>query len=432
MNKMRAIARYEFTTNVRRWEFLLLTIALPLFTAGVIVLASVPNYLHLRSRQMETRGMHVGVIDRSGTLSFPRVRVASFEDGVETEALRVLNRTKALPKISASASCYIETFKDVADGERALMDRRIEYLYVFAADYRNTGQVEVVTRQRSPFDVTPRPPMADLLREQFLKGKVDGLTLKRVRVPMVETAVVLDDKGTRMADAATAQIVSLVLPYAMMALLLMALLGSSTYIVRGLVEEKESRIQEVLLSSVRPVDLFYGKIVGLGALGLFQVLVWLMFGLPFAINFLKVVEIPPSAIAIFLLYFILGYMLYAALSAGIGAIGSTEKESNQIFAIFVLLISSPMLFLPILLDSPHGWLERVFSTVPFTSPLMMVLRAVNGGVTPLDFSISLAVLVVSVWAAMRLSLKVFKLGLLLYGKSPTPAEIWRALRGAGG
>jgi ABC-2 type transport system permease protein len=424
MSKLLTVAGHEFSTNARRWEFLLVTIGLPLLTAALIVLASVPNYLYLRGRQMESRGVHVGVVDLSRSLAFP----ATFKGPSQAETLLPKSSKIKAPDLSLPQTWHLETFPSVESGERALVEKKIEYLYVFAADYPRSGSVDAVTLRRSPFDVTPRPPMAYLIREHYLRGKVPDSVMARVRLPLIETPVVLDERGRPIADPLTDQLVSLVFPYAMMALLMMALLGSSTYILRSLVEEKESRIQEVLLSSVRPADLFYGKILGLGALGLFQVGVWLVLGLPFALRFLSVLEVPGSLLATFLVYFILGYMLYAAIIAGIGAVGSTEKESNQIFAIFVLLFSSPLLFLPILLDSPDGWLPRFFSMFPFTAPLMMVMRSVNGHVAPLDLAISLALLLLAVWAAMRLSLKIFKLGLLLYGKSPTPAEIWRAVR----
>lgn len=431
MNKLFTVARYEFGTNARRWEFLIVTIGLPLLSAGLILLASVPNYLYLRSRQLERRTVHIGVVDPSGTLSFPRtfnVSGSQPSDSPTDDNEPKLPRSGKLrlPSDDLSQTWLIDSFADVRDGERALVDRRIEYLYVFGRDFGRNGKVETIARRRGPFDMSQRPPMTYLLREQLLKGKVDDDTVARAQVPMVESTVFLDDNGRRIADPATDQLVSLLFPYAMILLLMMALLGSSTYILRSLVEEKDSRIQEVLLSAVRPSDLFYGKIVGLGALGLFQLAVWMLFAFPVAFGFLSVVAVPPVLGVIFFVYFVFGYMLYAAIIAGIGAIGSTEKESNQIFAIFVLMLTSPLLFMPILLDAPNGVLVRFFSLFPFTSPLMMVMRTVNGSLNGVDLAISLTILTLSVWVAMRLSLKIFKLGLLLYGKSPSIAEVWKA------
>ena len=214
----------------------------------------------------------------------------------------------------------------------------------------------------------------------------------------------------------------------MMALMVMALMGSSSYIVRGLTEERESRIQEVLLACVRPADLFYGKLIGLGALGLIQTTVWAAVGLPLSSGLLSRVQVSPLTFVLFLVLFMLGFTLYAAILAGIGAVGSSEKEGQQIFAAFVLVFSSPLLFLPILLDAPNGWLARAFSYFPFTAPLMMVMRLTNTQVTSFDLAVSLGILLVSALMALRVSLRVFEIGLLLHGKTPTPTEIWRALR----
>lgn len=431
MSKLTTVAHHEFMTNLRRWEFLLVTLGLPLMTVALVLITSVPNYLYLRSKQLEARVLHVGVVDPSHSLTFPKKFEGSNAPAEsESSSLKLPKNSKLKTDIltAPSSTWIIEPFADRQEAERALIDKHIEYLYVFDNDYRVNGKVEALFLKRSPFDLTPRPPMAYLIREHFLKGKIDAASMKRVRIPLVETTSVLDEKGLRIADPESAQLVSLFLPYAMMVLLMLGLLGSSTYIVRGLVDEKESRIQEVLLSAVRPSDLFFGKILGLGALGIFQVSVWLLLGLPAAVAMLKIVEVPSSAIVMFFVYFILGYMLYAAIVAGIGAIGSSEKESNQIFAIFAMMIASPMFFLPILLDNPHGWLQRFFSIFPFTSPSMMVLRSVNGGNIPIsDLCISLLLLALTVFAAMRLSLKIFKLGLLMYGKTPHPREIWKTL-----
>ena len=426
MNRISVVARYEFTTHARRWEFLVVTLGLPIVAALLVILASVPNFLYLRQRQMEVRGVQVGLVNAPAALAFPSELkgAAPSREGAPQEPRDVASAGG----LTLPQTFRFQRYATVAEGEKALLDHTVEYLYVFPNDYVTTGQAECVTLRRSPFDVSVRPPMAMLIREGLLAGRIDDKTLARVRVPLLEKAVVLDDRGRRVSDPFTDQVISVVLPYAMMALLVMSLLGSSTYILRGLTEEKESRIQEVLLSSVRPADLFYGKIIGLGALGLVQVSVWLAFGLPLAARTLSAFSIGADALAIFVLYFLLGFALYASILAGIGSIGSTEKEANHIFAIFVMLFSSPLLFLPILLDAPNGALARAFSLSPFTSPLMMVMRSVSTRVPTGELALSIALLAAAVVAALRVSLKVFQAGLLMYGKSIRPAEVWRALR----
>lgn len=401
MRKMLIVARHEFTTNVRRWEFLLVTLGLPLATVLLILLASVPNLLYLQARIKAPDAVTVGVVDPPPGMSFPE----------------------------SAEQFHFRPFGTKDEAIAALVGGQVGWVYVFAPDYLRSGRAEVYKRKKSPFDVARPPNMPSMLRDYLLRGKVDDAVRERVRDPLRETDIVLDAEGRRIENPLMEQVTSLALPYSMMMLLMMALLGSSTYILRSLVEERESRVLEMLLSSVRASDLFFGKILGLGMLGLLQVGVWLTLASPVVASFVAALPLSAGKLGLFLVYFVMGYALYAAIIAGIGAVGTSEKESNQIFAVFVLIFSSPMLFLPILLDAPNGMLQRFFSIFPLTSPLMMVMRSVNGQVTWVDLAASLVLLALSVWAAMTLSLKVFQMGMHLYGKTATPREVWRAMRG---
>lgn len=417
MPKFLIVARYEFSTNVRRWEFLLMTLGLPLLTGLLIVLASVPNMMYLQSRANSPGKLRVAVVGAPAGFHFESGAFRQEGRGPSTD----------LHRIFPHGTYTFRTLPDKDAAVRAVAAGAVDWAYLFAPDYMESGRVEVLRRRKSPFDLGPEPPMRALLREQLLRGRVAGRTLERVREPMLDTEVYLDERGERIENPTADQLISLFLPYAVMMLMMMPLLGSSNYILRSLAEERESRVQEILLSALRPADLFYGKILGLGGLGLFQVLVWLALVSPLAASLLAVAPLTRAAVGVFLIYFLLGFALYAAIIAGIGAVGSSEKESNQIFAVFVLVLSSPLLFMPILVDAPDGWLQRAFSIFPLTSPLTMVMRTVRGGVSLPDLALSLGLLLLCVWAAMRLSLKVFEMGLLMYGKTPTPLEIWRAL-----
>jgi ABC-2 type transport system permease protein len=434
MRDLLTVAGYEFGTNVRRWEFLAVTFGLPIFMVGLMLLASIPNYMYMRERATNPAGMRVGVVDQTGRLHFPKFVPAHAADASPSPPSGAAPNVAAAEQMLSARGFTFIPFRTVEAARAALLDRQVDRAYVFAADYWDSGHVEVYSRRKNPFDMTPPPPLASLLREQFVAGKVDAQTLERIRTPLVTDDIVLDIHGQRVTDPEADQMASVVMPYSMMVLLMMSLLGSSNYILRSLVEEKESRVREILLSSVRPADLFYGKIAGLGLLGFFQVGVWIMMSGVWLLALAMWsagpgLHLPVTAgsVSLFLLYFVLAFLLYASIIAGIGAIGSTEKESNQIFAIFVLMFSSPLLFMPILLDAPDGALQRFFTLCPFTSASMVALRTTQGGLATRDLALSLLLLIAAVCICMRLSLKVFELGLLLWGKTPTPREVWRAL-----
>lgn len=193
---------------------------------------------------------------------------------------------------------------------------------------------------------------------------------------------------------------------------------------------------EMVVSSVKPGELMLGKLVGLGAAGLLQMTVWVGAGaLLLASGVLgislaeKRLVVEPAAFAFCFVYFLLGYVLYGSLMLGFGALGTNLRESQQMAAVWSFLGASPVLVVLLMIEEPQGALARVFSYVPFTAPTTMMFRyTLDPKGTPLlDIAGSIGVLLLSTVAALRLSARLYRAGLLLYGKRPGVREIWRWL-----
>jgi ABC-2 type transport system permease protein len=207
--------------------------------------------------------------------------------------------------------------------------------------------------------------------------------------------------------------------------------------LQSVAEEKESRVVEIVVSSVRPVELMTGKVTGLGALGLTQILVWVISVMAFsggAVALLAVAGaavIPMRVLVLGVVYYLLGYTLYAILMAGVGALGATAQESQQLAGIFSFFAAIPYMISGFLFTNPNMLIARVLSFFPLTAPTMMMLRLPLAEVPWVDVAGSIVVLLLSIPAAMWVGSKLFRVGLLIYGKRPTMKEIWGILRGGG-
>ncbi|MBT9160294.1 MAG: hypothetical protein DDT26_01571 [Dehalococcoidia bacterium] len=199
-------------------------------------------------------------------------------------------------------------------------------------------------------------------------------------------------------------------------------------------EEKENRVIEVLLSSISARQLFLGKILGLGSAGLLQIVVWLVTIRIFAdvgvirIPVLGDLAIPTSMLALGLLYFILGYLLFAVLSAGVGCIGSTASESEQWTGVFIVPALVPMWLSSVILMHPDGLLARVLSFIPLTAPMTVMMRLPITTVPLWELALSLTIMVGSIAAGVWFVARVFRVFLLMYGKRPALREIVRYAR----
>ncbi|HEX5323736.1 MAG TPA: ABC transporter permease, partial [Capsulimonadaceae bacterium] len=203
------------------------------------------------------------------------------------------------------------------------------------------------------------------------------------------------------------------------------------YLLYGLVEEKENRVMEILLSSASHEEILRGKLIGLGAAGLTQLAVWaLLAGVPAAIALSlvpSVPHIPALTVVVGIVLFMLGFTLYGTIMAGVGSIGTSWRESQQATAAVTMCAVVPLMLMTVFMAEPNGIVARVLSWFPLTAPIGMMLRVGMGSVAWWDLGIGLLSLAAGIWIVQKMSAKLFRLGLLLYGKAPSAGEVWRWL-----
>jgi ABC-2 type transport system permease protein len=208
-------------------------------------------------------------------------------------------------------------------------------------------------------------------------------------------------------------------------------------VMRGVIEEKSNRIVEVIIASVRPTELMLGKIIGIGLVGLTQYATWSLIAMNLSLpavvtamasSDMGVPHIPLSMIGFFILYFLLGYFLYASIYTAIAAPFNTDQEAQQLALIPMFMILAGIMVYPAIMNNPSGAVSVVFSLLPFTAPLTMFLRTALSEVPVWQILTSVALLVATIFGMAWFAGRIYRIGILMYGKRPTIPEIVRWIR----
>jgi len=350
----------------------------------------------------------------------------------------VVDRSGLFTPIAPEFASQYRAFADEAAARQALVAKQVGGYIVIPADYLKTG--EITGYSTGGFLDSVSALDSDSLRAFMVKGllasQVAPDVADRVANPVDLTPVQLDEDGQPRGGANIASTVAgFIIPYVLSIFLVISIFSASSYLLRSVSEEKESRVIEIVLSSVSASELLAGKVLGLGALGLTQVLVWLLSGALLtgglgAMVAGVAIALKPSIFVLSLAYFLLGYLLYGTLMAAAGSLGTSMRESQQVAGIFTFGAAVPLMFNSLILASPNGVIARALSYFPLTAPTTMMLRLPLATVPPLDLAISLIGLLIAIPFVLWGGAKVFRMGLLLTGKRPALKQVWRALREA--
>ena len=316
------------------------------------------------------------------------------------------------------------------EGMDALLAEDIGNLYVIPADYLATGFVErVEVGLGFGLNQGDDERLNRFLLANLTDAAPESDVIERLKHPLFLTSVAVDPLGVpRDLDGAR---VAFFLGLAFLLMFSLAMTGG--FLLQGLGEEKESRIMEVLLSSVTPGQFMVGKVLGLGAAGLSQVLIWATVGrtllevAPSVFTDLDITlpGLAPTVGAV--AFFVLGYLLFATLNAGLGAVASTTQESSQLSIIVAAPLVVPIWAWAYIVENPTAGVVKFFTFFPLTSPLVVLERLGPGAIEPWEVAVSLVVLALSVVGVAFLVSRIFRAFLLSYGKRPGPLTLLRAV-----
>ena len=203
-------------------------------------------------------------------------------------------------------------------------------------------------------------------------------------------------------------------------------------VARSIIEEKTSRIFEVLLATIRPEEMMAGKVIGVGAVGLTQVGIWILAALALTASGIVASGIPFRLTGVemvfFVIFFLLGYLLYSSVAAALGAMTSSEQELQQMNIFLMLpLIACTTVFYRVITD-PDGAISKAFSFFPFCTPLIMYVRIAVKQPPWYEIAISIAVLIVTILVVLWIASRIYRVGVLMYGKRPNLPEIIRWMK----
>ena len=423
------IARREYLTTVRRKAFLFTLIFFPAYLAFVSVLPGLMVGDSLKKRMAEMKV--VALVDSSGALAAAPAQMVS---EVSSDRSLLGSSPKEQEKAPERYTARIERYADFASADADLRAGKVGAILVAPPDYLATGTFRRYVRDGGLFGGSSQNrSLRTWLSRAMVAGSADSLKAERAAQP---TALLqefsLDGDRWELRDDSRRGL-DILLPIGLAMLLGMSIVIGGQYLLQGVTEEKESRILESLLCTVSPQDLMIGKLVGLGAAGMTLVLAWVMAGMFFGgpVAALVGARFTPILVVCAVLYFLLGYLFYASLMTAIGAIAGNLREAQQIAYLFTIANFVPMFVWVSTIDQPNSTVPRVLSMIPLTAPTTMMMRLSTGTAIPFwEIALSLALLVIAAGLAVFLGSRIFRTGLLMYGKTPNLPEILRWARQA--
>jgi ABC-2 type transport system permease protein len=403
MNKTLLILRHEFLLTITRKGFIIMTLIVPLLALLAI---GIFQYVSATQKPQAVKEVKIAYVDEVG--------------GFQRDTVQ--------------GSITLVRFDTPDAATKALIAGNIAEYFVIPPDYVSSGVINLYSIQgqsATPIETT-MTAISNFLVGNLLAGKAPPATVERVTTPLNLVTTTLDKTGAVAPEQGGS---TNFIPAAFGFLLALAIVFSSGYMLQGLGGEKENRVMEILLSSVSTRQLLTGKVFGLGAAGLVQVAVWVV-SLPLILNLasattgghVSMMLIPANFLVLAPVYFILGYLLFAVLAAGVGAISPTVQEGAQLSAIFSIFAIAPIWFLGLIVPYPNSPLSVFFSIFPLTAPMLVMSRLGLTNIAPWELAVSITVMVLSIVGGLLLASKVFRVYLLMYGKRPKLGEIIRSLK----
>jgi ABC-2 type transport system permease protein len=402
------VMTYEISRTLRRKGFLFATFVLPflLFALSFVwqALAPTPEQM-VRDAQTMAEQMDglttVGFVDLSGEFS-----------GVEAEG--------------------IVRFEDEATAVEAMQRGEVEAVYILPQDYAETRTAREIIPQMAMDDITGQPLI--MLAAAALESELEEAHIMRLQNPANVTTVDLntvDADGNPIASDMTPdqqEDAGFTLVYIVALLFIMTTFTGSGYLMQSVIEEKENRLIEVLITTVRPSQLLAGKVLAGGLMALFQVGMWVVIAVllmrvqgPFLtqmIPLLANISLPVAQLPIVAVYFLVGFFMFAALFGMVGALSNSAQEGPQMTVVFVLPSMIPLWVTHVFVTDPNGTVPTLLSMFPLTAPIAMMMRLVTTDVPLWQVGLSLAILVAFVVALYWLAGRLFRVQILLSGKLP--------------
>lgn len=437
MSKVLAVTAREFIARVRTKGFVISTLLMPVLLIGVFAVQIV-----LMSSGKDTT-THIALIDASAQQIGMLVR-----DNLNAETLGSGDDSKARYEVQyLRATGDVEQLRDKMIARVGVSDAsgkpEIDGVLVLPEDAVTSGNMSYYGESVGSMNAMAK--MRSTLSETLATFRMsrEGIDPEVVhnamRPAQLQTVKVSEGKMTDQSGFA-----SFIIAYAMGYILFMAIMIYGQQTMTSVIEEKTSRVMEVLASSLTPFQMLLGKVLGVSAAGLLQMGIWAgtaylltsqavniagIFGLGTdAISSLSIPSLPAPLLIIFLLYFALGFVMFGALYAAVGSMCNTIQETQQYATAITLVIMVGFFAVLSLVNDPTGELSVTMSFLPFLSPFTMPVRWSLASVPWWQLGVSVVIAVATLMGCVWLAAKIYRTGILMYGKKPSFKELWRWIR----
>ena len=422
MRKIWAVIRREFLERVRTKWFVIATVLGPVFMIGIGVLPSV----------LLTRGGGV-------------THMVLLDAGAGPLAARVESQVKRSGRFQVTPLATTpERQQAVLDSLTAAVQRKeLDGVLVLTPSTLESGHTEYRARNVSSLadlSVLERATRQAVTVERLSRRGIDPAVVQEAQANIDLRTLRISKRGaTGESGEAT-----FLLGYGMALILYVVILAYGITVMRSVVQEKSDRVIELLISSLKPFELMFGKVIGVGGVGLLQMLIWGvvalgtakyrtrllgLFGVkPEAVQSFQMPHIGGDLLVIVLVYFVLGYLFYSALFAMVGAAVNSETEAGQAQQPVMMLLVVSMILSIGAIGDPSGPIAHWGSLIPFSAPIVMPVRAATSDIAATDLTLSLGLMITATLLAMWFAGRIYRIGILMYGKRPSMKELWRWAR----
>lgn len=323
----------------------------------------------------------------------------------------------------------VETDSTVTDAEqqrlkKEVADKKLDGFVWLTKDSVGGGKVNFYTRSVADFVAQERLSRAlfrAVVRQRVVGAGVSHIDLDSLlKQVQVEPVSIEASKTTGGALFVTTLLLVMVL--------YMTVIVHGVAVMRSVLEEKTSRVLEVMLATVTPKELMAGKMIGVGAVGLTQIAIWAVSAAVFgggmaAFSIMRDVHLSPAMGVYFTIFYVLGFMLYSSISAAVGAMVNSEEEAQQLSFVVVMPIIMAVMFMFFVLRAPSAPLSIALSLVPFFAPILMFMRIMVEQPPWWQIALCLGLMVATIYILLSICARIYRVGILMYGKRPTLPEI---------
>jgi ABC-2 type transport system permease protein len=425
MDKLWAVINREYMERVRSKWFLFATVFGPVLFGALLI---VPPLLALRTKPsneasnfviLDATGAGLGArvaerMPRAVGAPSPQVRVIAPDTVTRAES------TATHEVVRNEVRGYLLLDANTLAGDSARYAGR---------NASSLGDMELITSIVRQSVVLTRLAQAHV-------DSVTAVAISKLR-PQLATERLSEQgrKGSGMLNALTGVGIAF--------LLYMSIILYGQTVLRGVIEEKNTRVAEVVVSSVPTNTLLAGKVLGVGAVGITQQIAWFTFGyliakvrVPILLAFgakpdsIPLPSVSTGSLVVAVIFFVLGYVFYSSLFAAVGAMVNNDQDAQQAATPVIILLVTPMLFMQTILLNPGSRTAQILSWLPFSAPIIMPMRMVATTLPWWEVALTILGVMIACAGAIWLAARIYRVGLLMYGKKPSPREVWRWIRAA--